>query len=80
MIKPNTQAGRLLEHLLSGKSINRLSALLDLGIFELSARLIEIENHGFKINKERKQIINRFNEKTNVVEYSLKLDVQKEAA
>jgi len=71
MIKENTQAGRLLEHLQKGKVINRLSALVDLGIFELSARLIDLQNHGFKINKKRIQVTNRFNEKTNVMEYSL---------
>lgn len=75
MIKPNTQAGRLLEHLEAGKSINRLSALLDLGIFELSARVIDIENHGYTVNKERKTVTNRFNEKTSVTEYSLQLKV-----
>lgn len=74
MIKPNTQAGRLLEHLEAGKSINRLSALIELGIFELSARIIDLESHGFKINKERKTVTNRFNEKTSVTEYSLEME------
>lgn len=74
MIKPNTQAGRLLEHLLAGKAINRLSALVDLGIFELSARIIDIESHGFKVHKERKTVTNRFNEQTSVTEYSLAME------
>ena len=73
MIKPNTQAGRLLVHLQEGKSIDRLSALVDLGIFELSARIIDLENHSFQINKVKKVITNRFNEETRVVEYSLKV-------
>lgn len=71
MINSNTQAGRLLEHLQSGKVINRLSALIELGIFELSARVIDLESHGFKIHKERKTVTNRFDEKTSVTEYSL---------
>jgi hypothetical protein len=74
VIKPNTQAGRLLEHLTSGKSINRLSALVELGIFELSARIIDLETHGFKVNKERKTVTNRFNEKTSVTEYSMAME------
>lgn len=73
MINPNTQAGRLLVHLQEGKSIDRLSALVDLGIFELSARIIDLENHSFQINKVKKVITNRFNEETRVVEYSLKV-------
>lgn len=74
MINSNTQAGRLLEHLNSGKSINRLSALVELGIFELSARIIDLETHGFKVNKERKTVTNRFNEKTSVTEYSMEME------
>ena len=71
MITNNSQAGRLLLYLQSGKTINRLEALVELGIFELSARLWQIQSHGFVIHKERKTVINRFNEKTNVTEYSL---------
>ena len=71
MITPNSQAGRLLLYLQSGKKITRLAALVELGIIELSARLWQIQSHGFVIHKERKTVINRFNEKTNVTEYSL---------
>jgi len=67
----NTQASRLLEHMQQGKSIDRLSALIELGVFELSARIIDLQNSGHSINKTRKQIINRFGEKASVVEYSL---------
>ena len=74
MINPNTQAGRLLAHLRAGNSINRLSALIDLGIFELSARIIDLENEGFFIKKTRKNIINRYNEKTSVTEYSIEME------
>jgi len=70
----NTQASRLLEHMKQGKAIDRLSALVDLGVFELSARIIDLQNAGHSINKKRKQIINRFGEKASVVEYSLKAE------
>lgn len=71
----NTQANRILEHLKQGKSIDRLSALVDLGIFELSARIIDLKNAGYEINKEPKHIFNRFGEKARVIEYSLKVAV-----
>jgi hypothetical protein len=71
MINPNTQAGRLLTHLQSGQSINRLDALIKLGIFELSARVIDIESNGYIITKSRKTITNQFNEKTSVTVYNL---------
>jgi hypothetical protein len=72
-MKMNTQANRILEHFKQGKSIDRLSALVDLGIFELSARIIDLTNAGYEINKQRKSITNRFGEKASVVEYSLKV-------
>jgi hypothetical protein len=56
-----------------GNTVDRLSALIDLGVFELSARIIDLQNAGHSINKTRKSIINRFGEKASVVEYSLKV-------
>lgn len=72
MTKLNSQASRLLDHLRTGATVNRLSALIDLGIFELSSRVIDVTNAGHSINKKRISIINRFGEKASVVEYSLK--------
>lgn len=66
-----TQSERLLDHLKNGKSITRLQALVDLGIFELSARIIELEKLGYSINKTRIQITNRFGEACRVTRYSM---------
>lgn len=68
----NTQAERILEHMQKGNAVDRLTALVDLGVFELSARIIDLQRAGHSINKKRKQITNRFGEKASVVEYSLK--------
>jgi len=65
----NTQASRLLNHLQSGQSITRLSALTELGIFELSARIIDLENMGHVIHRHRIEVENRFGEKVRVAEY-----------
>jgi len=65
------QRERLLEHLKTGASIDRLSALTELGIFELSARIIDLEDRGHRISKKRRAIINRWGEKIRVVEYSI---------
>jgi hypothetical protein len=73
MIKPDTQAGRILAHLQTGKTLDRLTALIDLGVFELSARIWQLEKEGYSIKKEPKIIKNRWNEKQRVVEYSLEL-------
>lgn len=68
-----TQKQRLQNHLDSGQSINRLSALLDLGIFELSARIVSLEKDGYPIHKDRTTITNRFGEKVSVMVYSKKI-------
>lgn len=67
----NTQAQRILEHFMQGKTLDRLQALTELGVFELSARLIDLRKHGYNFCKVRKQIKNRFGESITVVEYSL---------
>jgi hypothetical protein len=64
-----SQKTRLLDHLNSGKTINRLTALVDLGIFELSARIIDLERSGFTINRKKTKITNRWGEPINVTVY-----------
>lgn len=73
-MKLNSQAKRLLDHLETGATIHRLSALVDLGIFELSSRIIDVIRAGYTVNKQRISITNRFGEKSSVVEYSLAVD------
>jgi hypothetical protein len=73
-----TQAERLKEALTNGHKITRLSALIDLGIFELSARIIDLERQGYKFNKPRIKVTNRFGESVTVVEYSLKKPIKTE--
>ncbi|MES2635824.1 MAG: helix-turn-helix domain-containing protein [Pseudomonadota bacterium] len=70
MINSNTQAGRLLEHFQNGKSITSLEAYQKLGITQLAARITDIEAHGFKLDRERITVKNRFNEECHVVKYS----------
>ena len=66
-----SQANRLLEWLQSGKSITRLEALVELGIFELSARIIDLEGEGYVIPRKRISVTNRFGETARVAEYRL---------
>ena len=64
-----TQQDRLLGYLRSGMKIDRLASFNILGIIELSARVIELENRGFIIDRKRKTITNRFDESISVMEY-----------
>lgn len=66
-----TQATRLKEHLEGGRTVTRLSALTELGIFELSARVIDLEGVGMTIDRRRITVRNRWGEKCKVVEYYL---------
>jgi len=75
-----TQKQRLQNHLDSGQSINRLSALLDLGIFELASRIGELEKDGYPIDKRRTTVTNRFGESISVVVYSKKTNDAKNRA
>jgi len=64
-----SQCKRLKSALIAGKKITRLSAYTDLGIFELSSRIGELEKEGVVIDRRRITVYNRYGEKTNVMEY-----------
>jgi len=64
-----SQESRLLSAFLAGRKITRLSALTELGIFELSARIKKLESEGNKIQRQTIKVVNRFGEKTHVKEY-----------
>lgn len=68
--KPMTQRERLKEHLDSGKSITRLSAFNEIGIFELSARIVELEKGGYNVLKTRETVTNRYDEKVSITRYT----------
>lgn len=64
-----SQVERLIEHLSQGNKINRIASYNALGIFELSARIIDAEKMGCVIEREWRVITNRFGEKVRVKDY-----------
>mgnify|MGYP003625152020 CR=1 FL=1 len=66
-----TQAQRILEHLQSGKVLNRLNSWSDLGILEAPARVSELRALGHQISTKRTPILNRYGEKVSIAEWSL---------
>lgn len=70
-MKPPSQESRLLSWLKDGRTVTRLSALTELGIFELSARIKALEAEGHVIQRETVVVKNRWGEKTRVKEYWL---------
>ena len=72
-IEKKTQAERVLEHLKKGRSITSLSALKLFGIISTPKRLCEIQAMGYKIDKKRIAVINRFGDRVYINKYSLNL-------
>ena len=68
-MKPMSQERRLLDAMMAGMKITRLSALTELGIFELSARVKMIESWGYTIQRKTIEVTNRWGEKTRVKQY-----------
>ena len=68
-----TQRQRLREYLESGKSITRINAYQELGMFELSRPIGELEKEGMDIIKTREKSKNRFGESVGYVRYSLNI-------
>jgi hypothetical protein len=72
MKKPHgSQEQRLADWLLSGRKITRLEALIELGIFELSARIKALESKGWVIPRKTVKVTNRFGETLPCKEYEL---------
>jgi len=65
-----TQPERLLAHLRKGHTVNRLSCFKELGIFELSARICDLEKQGHEIDKRRVNGVNQWG-KFSFVQYRL---------
>ncbi len=69
--KPMTQHERIHNYLQENKYITGREALLDLGIYRLSARISEMMQDGIPIKKKRITVKNRFNESCSIMQYSL---------
>ena len=64
-----SQAGDILDYLNRNGSITRAEAFYELGIAELSARIIDLEGKGHAIPRERIQVEARNGRKCTVTKY-----------
>lgn len=71
MAKEFTQKDRVLAYIRSEGSITALEAVRELGILQLSARLVELERAGYVFLKTKEKSKNRFGEDVHYVRYSL---------
>ena len=66
-----TQKERVLDYISRFGSITAMEAFRDLGVMQLSARLVELEQQGYRFDKKQESAENRFGEKIYYIRYSL---------
>ena len=66
-----TQRDRVLQYVRSAGSITAFEAVKELGILQLSARLVELEQRGYQFIKTKEKSKNRFGEDVHYIRYSL---------
>lgn len=69
--KRPTQCQRIVDYIKRYGYITRLEAANELFIFELSSRIIALQDRGFVFKKERVSRENRFGEKKSFTKYSI---------
>ncbi len=63
---------RILNYLLKGRTIDRIKALKELGIIELSSRIVALEKDGNQFEKGWTRRTNMFGEQYRLRTYKLK--------
>lgn len=66
-----TQRDRVLQYIRTEGSITALEAVRELGVLQLSARLVELERNGYLFKKTKEKSKNRFGEDVYYIRYSL---------
>lgn len=66
-----TQCERVLDYMQRFGSITAAEAVMDLGVYRLSARISDLKDEGYKIKSVRESGKNRLGETTNYARYSL---------
>ena len=65
------QVQRLLNYMMSHRSVTQLEALRELGIMRLASRISEIRKLGYPVIKTMVQVTNQYGEKCKVAEYRI---------
>lgn len=66
-----TQCERVLDYMQKFGSITAAEAVMDLGVYRLSARISDLKSEGYKIADVMESGKNRYGEKTSYKRYSL---------
>ena len=74
-----TQKQLILSHLQRHGKLTRWTAMVDLGVAELSSRITEIERDGWLIPRKRIEVTARNGRKVKVMEYRTPIKIRKVA-
>ena len=66
-----SQENRIIEHLKTNSTLTRLTAVTELNIFELAARINGLEGKGYTFNKVKTKGVDQYNESFIYTVYSL---------
>ena len=72
MANKKNQKQRILDYIDEYGSITALEAVRDLGVLQLSARLVEMEKDGITFKKQQESAKNRFGETIYYTRYSIR--------
>lgn len=67
-----SQQTRILDYLMSGRTLTRLNAWSELGILEAPARISELRSEGHEINTDMVPVLNRYGEKVMIAQWSMR--------
>lgn len=67
-----SQQTRILDYLMSGRTLTRLNAWSELGILEAPARISELRAEGHEINTDMVPVQNRYGEKVMIAQWSMR--------
>lgn len=70
-MKSMTQCDRVLQYMKDFESITPLSALADLGVMRLGARIWDLKSQGHSISRRMVSVKNRYGETVSFAEYRL---------
>lgn len=68
------QIDRVLQYMIDFGSITQLEALKDLGVMRLASRISDLRKLGYPIEAKTETVKNRYQEKTFIKRYSLKVE------
>ncbi len=66
-----TQCDRVIQYMRDFGSITSAQAMVDLGVYRLSARISELKSNGWEIERKMIKQLNRYGETVYFAEYTL---------